>query len=44
MSAFGPKRTSLFPLSGHDLLLESAFAVAIAGKADMPYCGAHVRL
>ena len=36
-----------FPLlaqSGHAPLRESAFAVAIGGKADMPFCAAHVRL
>jgi hypothetical protein len=29
--------------SGHDRLRESAFAVAIGGKADMPFCTAYVR-
>jgi hypothetical protein len=34
------------PLSGvkgHDPGLMSAFAVAIGGKADMPFCTAYVR-
>ena len=30
--------------SRHDRLRESAFAVAIGGKADMRACSAHVRL
>jgi hypothetical protein len=30
--------------SGHDRLRESAFAVAIGAKADMPFCTAYVRL
>ena len=29
--------------SRHDRLRESAFAVAIGGKADMDFCGAYVR-
>jgi len=29
---------------GHDLLRKSAFAVAIRGKADIAFCGAHVGL
>jgi hypothetical protein len=29
--------------SGHDRLRESAFAVAIGGKADVPFCTAYVR-
>jgi hypothetical protein len=29
--------------SGHDLVRKSAFAVAIGGKADMPFCIANVR-
>ena len=33
MSAFGPKRTFHYV----------AFSVAFGGKADMPFCSAHVR-
>jgi hypothetical protein len=50
MSAFGPKRTFLAAL--HMSAFEGkadmtigmyAFAVAIGGKADMPFCTAYVR-
>jgi hypothetical protein len=34
----------LWGQSRHDLLRESAFAVAIGSKADMPFCTARVRL
>jgi hypothetical protein len=51
MSAFGPKRTqasalhmSAFGGNADMLFRESAFAVAIGGKADMPFCTAYVRL
>jgi hypothetical protein len=50
MSAIGTKRTSLFApqMSANDpkrtwLVLKIAFAVAIRGKADMPFCTANVR-
>jgi hypothetical protein len=49
MSAIGPKRTflvaphmSAFGGKADMPLRESAFAVAIGGKADMTFCGANV--
>jgi hypothetical protein len=51
MSAIGPKRTSLAAPhmsafgSKADMTVrgKSAFAVAIGGKADVPFCTAYVR-
>jgi hypothetical protein len=51
VSAIGPKRTSLVAphMSAFGgkadmvLLRESAIAVAIGGKADLPFCTAYVR-
>jgi|GEM_PF-1348369 hypothetical protein len=36
-------RITVSAQSRHDPLRESAFAVAIGGKADMAYCSANVR-
>ena len=52
MSAIGTKRTSLIALhmsafrgkADMTVCRKSAFAVAIGGKADMPFCTAYVRL
>jgi hypothetical protein len=50
MSAIGPKRTqvsaphmSAFGSKADMTLCGNAFAVAIGGKADMPFCTAYVR-
>jgi|RhiMethySRZTD1v2_1073278.scaffolds.fasta_scaffold55032_2 hypothetical protein len=51
MSAYGPKRTSLAAphmsafrgKADMTRLRESAFAVAIGDKADVPFCTAYVR-
>jgi len=39
----GQSGCPLLAQSRHDHLRESAFAVAIGGKADMAFCAAHVR-
>jgi hypothetical protein len=42
--AFKLWQCPLLARSRHDLLRESAFAVAIWGKADIAFCSASVRL